>query len=104
MPDLGVFAALAQQDSFCVIATGRADGSVQASLVNAGVMPSPLGGGDVVAFVAIGGSRKLANLRTRPRATAVVRNGPRWAAVEGNATLVGPDDRVAGIDDEQLRV
>jgi hypothetical protein len=57
----------------------------------------------VVAFVAMGGSRKLANLRVHPQATVVARVGWEWAAAEGPVELVGPDDPVAGIDAERLR-
>jgi hypothetical protein len=52
----------------------------------------------------MGGSRKLANLRARPRATVVARVGWEWAAAEGPVELVGPDDPVAGIDAERLRL
>ena len=105
MTDLGDFRRIAAADSFlCIVATGRADGSVQASLVNAGVMAHPGGGADVVAFVAAGGSRKLTNLRARPRATVVARADWQWVAVEGGVELIGPDDPVPGVDDERRRL
>lgn len=103
--DLTAFAELLGLDhGLCVLATTRADGSVQASLVNAGVMRHPFGDGEVVALVAGGGARKLAHLRARPRTTLVARAGWDWVTVEGDAVLVGPDDPVAGVDDERLRV
>lgn len=105
MTELADFRRIAGVDSFlCIVATGRSDGSVQASLVNAGVMAHPAGGGDVVAFVAGGGTRKLAHLRARPRATVVARAGWEWAAVEGAVELIGPDDPAPGIDGERLRL
>ena len=105
MTDLVDFRRVAGADKFlCIVATARADGSAQASLVNAGVMAHPAGGGDVVAFVAGGGTRKLAHLRARPRATVVARAGWEWAAVEGTVELIGPDDPAAGIDAERLRL
>ena len=79
----------------------QADPSV--SLVNAGVLPHPLTGGAVVAFVARGATAKLANLRTRPRATLVFRAGWEWIAVRGRVELAGPDDPLPGITDERLR-
>ena len=85
-----------------VVATLRSDGSVQASVVNAGVVPHPLTQEQVVAFVAIGGSVKLRHLRLRPRTTVVIRAGFRWAAVEGDATLIGPDDPLDGFDSSRL--
>lgn len=82
----------------------RADGTIVASVVNAGVMPNPgkNSDDDVVAFVARG-VRKLEHLRANPQVTVVVRNGWRWAAVEGKATVIGPDDPHAGVDAEALR-
>jgi hypothetical protein len=62
-----------------------------------------LTGAQVVGLVAVGGSRKLHNLRTDPRATAVARTGWQWAAVEGNAQLLGPDDPHPEVDGETLR-
>jgi PPOX class probable F420-dependent enzyme len=103
--DLADFARLVAGDhALCVVTTLRKDFTIQASVVNAGVLAHPLGGHQVAAFVASGGSRKLANLRLRPRVTMVLRAGWQWAAVEGAAELAGPDDPLPGIDPERLRV
>jgi PPOX class probable F420-dependent enzyme len=82
----------------------RGDGTMAASVVNAGVMPNPgqNRNDDVVAFVARG-IKKLEHLRANPQVTVVVRSGWRWAAVEGRATLIGPDDPHTGVDEEALR-
>jgi PPOX class probable F420-dependent enzyme len=92
------------EHGLAVVATTRADGTVQTSLVNAGVMRAPAGDADVVAFVARGGAVKLRNLRDRPRAAVVFRSGWEWASVEGPAAIVGPDDPAGGTDPEELRV
>ena len=84
-----------------VVSTTRADGSVQSSVVNAGLLPHPISGEPVVGFVTYGRA-KLANLRRRPQATLVFRSGWRWAAVEGSCDLVGPDDRLPGFDEAGL--
>ena len=105
MTDVSAFAELVPLDhGLCVLSTLRPDGSVQASVVNAGVLPHPLTGEQVVGLVAIGGGRKLANLRADSRATIVARAGWRWAAVEGDAQLIGPDDPHPEVDAEALRV
>jgi len=104
MTELADFRRIASGDAFlCIVATTRADGSVQASLVNAGVMTHPSGTGEVVAFVARGGAAKIAHVRARPHATVVARAGWEWAAVEGPVELIGPDDPAAGVDAERLR-
>jgi PPOX class probable F420-dependent enzyme len=84
-----------------VVATTRADGTVQASVVNAGIVPHPVSEEPVVAFVTYGRA-KLSNLRTRPRATVVFRSGWQWAAVEGSCQIIGPDDPLTGFDPSQL--
>lgn len=105
MTDLSTFAELASLDhGLCVLTTLRGDGSVQASVVNAGVFAHPLTGGKVVGLVATGGSRKLHNLRADPRATTVARAGWRWATVEGKAEIIGPDDPHPDVDSETLRL
>jgi PPOX class probable F420-dependent enzyme len=97
--DLSMVRQLISGDrGLAVVATQRQDGSVQASVVNAGVSAHPLTGEEVVGFVAIGGAVKLRHLRRRPRATIVVRVGFRWATVEGRVTLIGPDDPLDGFD------
>ena len=103
--DLAQFSALALRDQgLVVVSTLRADATIQASMVNAGVVEHPLTGAAAVAFVAQGGSRKLANLRVRPRVTVVARAGWEWVAAEGAAQIIGPDDPVTGIDAEALRL
>jgi PPOX class probable F420-dependent enzyme len=104
MPDLDAFAALVPQDhGLAVVSTTRDDGSIQSSVVNAGVLDHPRRGSPVVAFVAAGSSRRLRNLRARPRAAVVLRAGWQWAGVEGAVELVGPDDHLDGIDDDRRR-
>jgi PPOX class probable F420-dependent enzyme len=85
-----------------VISTLRSAGSIQSSLVNAGVLPHPATGQTILGF-ATAGRIKLANLRARPQITATFRNGWRWAAVEGLAELAGPDDPQPWLDAEGLR-
>ncbi|MGD0560188.1 MAG: pyridoxamine 5'-phosphate oxidase family protein [Streptosporangiaceae bacterium] len=93
MTSIGDFAALVPgEHGLCVVSTSRGDGTIQSSVVNAGIIKSPVTGEDAVALVARGGARKLANLRERPWATIVIRVGWQWAAAEGPATLIGPDD------------
>ena len=56
----------AKEHGLTVISTLRADGTIQSSVVNAGVMRHPLAEQTVLAFVSYG-RVKLANLRVRPQ-------------------------------------
>jgi PPOX class probable F420-dependent enzyme len=95
---------LARPELFLMtVATLRADGTIQASLVNAGVMDHPIDGPPVLAFVTYGRA-KLGNLRARPQITLTVRSGWQWATVEGRAEIIGPDDPHPAVDAERLRV
>jgi PPOX class probable F420-dependent enzyme len=103
MTALTDFAGLvAREHGLCVVSTVRADGTVQSSVVNAGVLDHPVTGLPVVGFVARGGTRKLANLRARPHATLVVRVGWQWAAAEGPAELAGPENPLPGVPPDAL--
>lgn len=104
MTDIAAFADLIPQDhGLVVLTTTRADGSVQASVVNAGVLAHPVTGEQVVGLVAIGGSKKLDNLRADPRTAIVARAGWQWATVEGDAEIIGPDDPHPAVDDDALK-
>ena len=95
---------LARREQFlAVVATARADSSVQSSLVNAGVLDHPITGEPSVAFVTYGAA-KLRNLRARPHLAVTFRSGWAWATVEGRAELIGPDDPNPHVDAERLRV
>jgi PPOX class probable F420-dependent enzyme len=97
-------ALAAGESGLAVISTVRADQTVQASLVNVGLLPHPSGGEPVLGFTTYG-KVKLANLRARPALAVTFRNGWQWATVEGTAELVGPDDAAAWLaDDDQLRL
>ncbi len=97
-------ALAASESGLAVISTVRADGSVQASLVNVGLLPHPAGGEPVLGFTTYG-KVKLANLRARPQLAVTFRNGWQWATVEGRAEVAGPDDAQSWLSDpEQLRL
>lgn len=105
MTTLDEAVALARADrGLAVVSTLRADATIQASLINAGIVPHPATGEPVLAFVTYG-RVKLANLRARPAVTLTFRSGWRWATVEGRAELAGPDDRPAWLGSaDQLRL
>jgi PPOX class probable F420-dependent enzyme len=97
-------AALARgEQGLAVVSTLRSDGTIQSSLVNAGVLAHPVTNEPVLAFVTYG-KVKLANLRARPQVTTTFRNGWQWATVEGQALLAGPADPQPWLDSEKLRL
>jgi PPOX class probable F420-dependent enzyme len=91
----------ANESGLTIVSTLRADGTIQASLVNAGVLPHPSTQQPVLAFVTYG-KVKLANLRARPQLAATFRNGWQWATVEGRAELAGPDDPQPWLTDADI--
>jgi PPOX class probable F420-dependent enzyme len=104
MTTLEEAAALGRDErGLAVVATLRADSTIQASLVNAGVLEHPDTGQPALAFVTYG-PVKLGNLRARPQLAVTFRSGWRWATVEGRAELAGPDDPQPWLDGEGLRL
>ncbi len=105
MTTLAQATALAEaQNGLAIVSTVRADATVQASLVNVGLLPHPGSGSPALGFVTYG-KVKLANLRARPQLAVTFRDGWQWATVEGRAELAGPDDSRPWLSDaEQLRL
>ena len=99
MPTIDGVRRLSTQDQgLCVVSTTRPDGSVHSTVVNAGVMPHPVTGRDVVALVIRGNSYKRTLFRRSGRASLVFRSGWQWAGVEGAVDVIGPDDPFEGFD------
>ncbi len=103
MTTLDEAVGLASDESgLAVVSTVRADGTVQASLVNVAMFDHPASGERGLAYVTYG-RVKLANLRARPQTAVTFRSGWRWATVEGTAELAGPDDPQPWLDGDGLR-
>ena len=101
--DLDLVARLGAADhGLVVVAVGRGDGTVHASVVNAGVLDDPVTGKRCVGLVARGDAKKLTHLRRSGRATVVFRSGWEWVSVEGAVRIAGPDDQLAGFDAKDL--
>jgi len=100
--DLDLVRRLSAADhGLAVVATTRPDGTVHASLVNAGVLDNPVTGRPCVGLVVRGDARKLSLLRRAGRAAVVFRSGWEWVTVEGPVLLAGPDDRVDNLSPDQ---
>jgi PPOX class probable F420-dependent enzyme len=95
---------IALDNGLATVSTVRPNGTLQSTVVNAGVVPHPASGRPVAAFVARGGTHKLDHLRKDPRATLLWRAGWAWATVEGTAELCGPDDPLKDVDEEGTRL
>ncbi len=100
--DLDHVRRIVQKDSLAVVTTVKTDGTIHASVVNAGVLDDPVTGEPRVGLVAVGGARKLHHLRAGGRAAVVFRHGPDWVAVEGPVQLVGRQDQLEGFSRVQL--
>ena len=103
MADLELVRRLVSADrGLAVVAATRPDGTVQASVVNAGVLVDPVVTDPVVAFVAAGRAYKLRLFRAAGRATVVWRAGWEWVSVEGPVRMAGPDDPLDGMDPDRV--
>jgi PPOX class probable F420-dependent enzyme len=105
MAEVADFARLAgREQGLSVVATLRGDQTIQATVVNCGVLDHPVRGVPVIGFTTRGNSRKLANLRARPRSAVTARSGWEWVTAEGRAELAGPDDPLDGLGKDGLRL
>ena len=95
---------LASETGLAVVTSLRSNGRPLSSIVNCGVVPHPVSGERVVALVARGPSARLGHLRRNSAINVLVRRGWQWAAVDGDAELIGPDDPHDGIDADGLRL
>jgi hypothetical protein len=101
--DLAHMRDLAGRDhGLAVVAVPRDDGTVGATVVNAGVLAHPVDGADVVGFVSGAASGRLERLRAGRPITVTFRAGWQWASVEGQAEIVGPDDPHPHLDADTL--
>jgi hypothetical protein len=89
---------VADADHQAMMATSRRDGTVQASLIRAGVFDHPVTGRPTVAALLRGYTVKLRFLRHTPRATVLFRSANAWVTVEGRTSLIGPEDQNEGYD------
>jgi PPOX class probable F420-dependent enzyme len=105
MADVADFERLVgREHGLSVVSTLRADQTIQATVVNCGVLDHPVRGVPVVGFTTRGNSRKLVNLRARPRLAATVRVGWEWVTAEGPIELAGPDDPLDGLGPDGVRL
>ncbi|HEX4700939.1 MAG TPA: pyridoxamine 5'-phosphate oxidase family protein [Pseudonocardiaceae bacterium] len=101
--DLDAVRRLAGADhGLAIVATTRKDGSVHASLVNAGVLDDPLGGDPVIGMVIRGDAVKLAHIRRTDTASVTFRAGWQWVSADGPAVIIGPDHPHPDFAAEQL--
>jgi PPOX class probable F420-dependent enzyme len=86
MPILADVAAMLKQQPYAVVSTVRPSGTVQSTLVNAGLYA------DGVGLTTVGHSQKERNLKRNPACTVTIHHGPSWITVEGKARVYSWDD------------
>jgi hypothetical protein len=86
----------AADHGLATVAVPRPDLTVQVTLVNAGVMPHPVTGAEVVALVARGGTHKLDFLCRRASAAPTTTGRPTNGRWPRNAAVLVTPTRVYG--------
>ncbi len=107
MADVADFDRLVSRESgLSVVSTLRADQTVQATVVNCGVLDHPAWGVPVIGFTTSGRELPQAGQSAGPakRLTATVRAGWEWVTAEGHTELAGPDDPLDGLGPDGLRL
>lgn len=99
MADLGSIKRLVPgEHGLATVSLVLPNGTAHASVVNAGVMNHPIDGDEVIGFVVRGDSYKLRRIRADRNVTISFRVSWDWAAVIGQADIIGPNDPVDGFE------
>lgn len=93
---------VAGDQGLAMVSIARGDGSVQTSLVNAGITAHPVSGDAVAGLVVRGSSHKLALLAANPWASVSWRVGWDWTAIEGPVEVCGPDHPLGSVDPDAI--
>jgi PPOX class probable F420-dependent enzyme len=80
----------AAETGLAVLATTRPDGSVHATVVNAGPLTDPITSQPSVGVVVRGDARKLDHLRRTGHATLTFRRGWNWVSLDGPVRVIEP--------------
>lgn len=93
---------IAAVTGLATLSVARPNGSVQSTLVNAGIVEHPADGALCVGIVVRSAARKMDLLRDTTSATVLWRDGWAWWTVEGPVEVVGPRDPAENIPDLDL--
>jgi PPOX class probable F420-dependent enzyme len=80
----------AAETGLAVLATTRPDGSVHATVVNAGPLNDPITDHPSVGVVVRGDARKLDHLLRTGHATVTFRRGWNWVSLDGPVRIISP--------------
>jgi PPOX class probable F420-dependent enzyme len=80
----------AAETGLAVLATTRPDGSVHATVVNAGPLTDPITSQPSVGVVVRGDARKLDHLHRTGHATLTFRRGWNWVSLDGPVRIISP--------------
>ena len=92
----------ADADNLAIVAVTRADGTIHASLVSAGLLEDPVSHEPSIGIIVSGRAAKLRHLRDVGRAAIVFQSGHAWTTIDGPVRIVGPDDPDDSIESEVI--
>jgi hypothetical protein len=104
-PKIDVYLAQVQRiaadaNNLAIAAVTRADGTIHASLVSAGLLEDPVSQEPSIGIIVARTATKLRYMRRVRLAAIVFQSGYTWATVDGSVHIVGPDDPDHSIDSE----
>ena len=104
MPNLeDLRALLSTETGLVTVASASADLSVVTSVVNAGILPHPVSGADVIGLVSRADAVRIRHVVSGRPLTVTARRGWKWVSARGPADLIGPDHPRDGIDADGVR-
>jgi hypothetical protein len=104
MPSLDdLRALLASETGLVTVSSASADLAVVTSVVNAGILPHPDGGAEVIGLVSRADAVRVRHVGAGRPLTVTARRGWKWVSARGRADLIGPDHPWEGIDAADVR-
>ena len=104
MPSLDdLRALLATETGLVTVASASADFSVVTSVVNAGILPHPVGGAEVIGLVSRADAVRVRHVIAGRPLTVTARRGWTWVSARGPADLIGPDHPRDAVDADGVR-
>jgi hypothetical protein len=104
MPNLDdLRALLATETGLVTVSSASSDLTVVTSVVNAGILPHPVGGAEVIGLVSRADAVRVRHAAVGRPLTVTARRGWKWVSARGPADLIGPDHPRDGINPDALR-
>jgi hypothetical protein len=94
---------LATETGLVTVSSASSDLRVVTSVVNAGILPHPVSGAEVIGLVSRADAVRIRHAGAGRPLTVTARRGWKWMSARGPADLIGPDHPQEGVSADAIR-